>query len=202
MSSSTRCAGASVARAFAAWALALAAIAPLQAGETSAESSPAMPAAVHAYVGDARLAGEGRLTWFGFHVYDARLFVPPGFDARDPSAQRFVLELTYARRLSGRSIADTSRDELARLGYGSESDRERWHRAMERIFPDVDKGRRIAGVHLPGRGARFYFDGRFAGAIEEAEFARGFFAIWLDARTRAPALRASLLRFAGPRTQR
>lgn len=199
MSSSTRCAGASFARAFAA---ACALTFGTLAAARSDEAPSAMPAPVHAYVGDARLAGEGRLTWFGFHVYDARLFVPPGFDARDPTAQRFVLELIYARRLSGRSIADTSRDELARLGYGSESDRERWHRAMERIFPDVDKGRRIAGVHLPGRGARFYFDDRFVGAIEEAEFARGFFAIWLDARTRAPALRANLLRLAEPRAQR
>lgn len=171
-------------------------------GARADEAAIAVPAPVNAYVGDARLAGEGRLTWFGFHVYDARLFVPPGFDARDPTAQRFVLELIYARRLSGRSIADTSRDELARLGYGSESDRERWHRAMERIFPDVDKGSRIAGVHLPGRGARFYFDDRFAGAIEEAEFARGFFSIWLDARTRAPALRAALLRLAAPQADR
>lgn len=199
MSSSTRCAGASVARAFAAaCALTFGTLAAARADEAAS----AVPAPVRDHVGDARLAGEGRLTWFGFHVYDARLFVPPGFDARDPTAQRFVLELIYARRLSGRSIANTSRDELARLGYGSESDRARWHRAMERIFPDVDKGRRIAGVHLPGRGARFYIDDRFAGAIEEAEFARGFFAIWLDARTRAPALRAALLRLAAPQADR
>ena len=194
MSSSTRCAAASVGRALAAaGALTVAGVAPVCADDAQLP----MPAAVRAHVDDARLAGEGRLTWLGFTVYDARLFVPPGFDARDPYAQRFVLELTYARRLSGRSIADTSRDEIARLGYGSESDRDRWHRAMERIFPDVDNGRRIAGVNLPGRGARFYVDGRFIGAIEEPEFARGFFAIWLDERTRVPALRADLLRFAG-----
>jgi hypothetical protein len=177
----------------AAYALTFAAVGSAQAHEAQAARA-ALPPPVHEYLAEARLAGEGRLTWFGFHVYDARLFVPPGFDARDPTAQRFVLELTYARRLSGRSIADTSRDELERLGYGSESDRERWHRAMQRIFPDVERGRRIAGVNLPGRGARFYVDGRFAGAIEDEAFARGFFAIWLDARTRAPALRASLLR--------
>lgn len=203
MSSSTRCAGASIARALAAaCALTLATSAPARAGEPDTGASPVLPPPVHAYVVGARLAGEGRLTWFVLHIYDARLYVPSGFDARDPYAQPFVLELTYARRLSGRSIAETSRDELARLGYGSDSDRERWYRAMRRIFPDVDEGRRIAGVNLPGRGARFYFDGRFVGAIEEAEFARGFFAIWLDARTRAPALRASLLRAAQPQAQR
>ncbi len=198
MSSSTRCAGHRVARLAAACALALAGWAA-----AAADDAPAvLPAPVHTHLDAARLAGEGRLTWFGFPVYDARLFVPAGFDARDPATQRFVLELTYARRLTGRSIADASRDELERLGFGSAADRARWHAAMTRIFPDVDKDRRIAGVHLPGRGARFYFDGRFIGAIEDAEFARGFFAIWLDPRTRAPALRAALLRLVAPQEQR
>ncbi len=198
MSSSTRCAGHRVARVAAACALTLAGWAAAAANDAPA----VLPAPVRTHLDDARLAGEGRLTWFGFPVYEARLFVPAGFDARDPATQSFVLELTYARRLTGRSIADASRDELERLGFGSAADRARWHAAMARIFPDVDKDRRIAGVHLPGRGARFYFDGRFIGAIEDAQFARGFFAIWLDPRTRAPALRAALLRLVAPQVQR
>ena len=35
----------------------------------------------------------------------------------------------------------------------------------------------IAGVNLPGRGARFYVDGRFAGSVDEPAFARAFFAM-------------------------
>lgn len=189
MWSSTRCAGPSLAHLTAACALALAGL----AAALAREDPPEPPAPVPAYLDHARLAGEGRMRWFGFALYDARLFVASDFDARDPTASRFVLELTYARRLAGRSIADTSRDELERLGFGSAAERARWHASMLRIFPDVDTGRRIAGVHLPGRGARFYFDGRFIGAIEDPQFARGFFAIWLGPRTRAPALRAALL---------
>jgi hypothetical protein len=68
---------------------------------------------------------------------------------------------------------------------------------MEALFPDVDKGRRIAGVNQPGTGARFYVDGVFAGSIDEPDFARAFFAIWLDPRTRAPRLRDSLLKRPG-----
>jgi hypothetical protein len=160
------------------------------AGATSAEP----PAHVLKYVSDVRLAGTGRLTWYGFHVYDAALFVPPGFDIANAIAQPFVLELTYARRLDGKGIAEASRDEIARLGFGSESQRTRWHEQMLQLFPSVEKGRKLAGVNVPGAGARFYFDGQFIGAIEDPDFARAFFAIWLDERTRAPQLRENLLK--------
>lgn len=140
------------------------------------------------------LAGEARLTWFGLHVYDARLFVPAGFDPLDACAQPFALELTYARALDGEAIAAKSRDEIARLGFGDAAVRERWFEQMRRIFPDVQRGRRIAGVNLPARGVRFFVDGREAGRIDDPQFARAFFAIWLDPRTRYPDMRDQLLR--------
>ena len=167
---------------------------------TSATQPAAMTPSPHItrYVSDGRLAGEGRLTWLGFHVYDARLYAAPQFDVADPFAQPFVLELTYARKLDGKAIAAASRDEIQRLGFGSEDQQRRWLAQMEKLFPDVDKGSRIAGVHQPGGAARFYVDGAFAGSIDEPEFGRAFFSIWLDPRTRAPRLRDSLLKPAGP----
>jgi hypothetical protein len=152
------------------------------------------PAHVRKHVAEARLAGTGRLTWFGFHVYDAALFVPPGFDLSAAERQPFALELTYARRLEGRGIAEASRDEIARLGFGTEAQRTRWHTQMASLFPDVTKGQRLAGVNLPGIGARFYFNGEFLGSVDDPAFAQAFFAIWLDERTRAPQLRENLLK--------
>ena len=164
----------------------------------SAATQAEPPAHVRQHVSDARLAGTGRLTWFGFHVYDAALFVPPGFDLARAAEQPFVLELTYARRLDGKGIAEASRDEIARLGFGSEAQRARWHEQMAALFPAVERGRRLAGANLPGHGARFYFDGQFIGAIDDPDFARAFFAIWFDERTRAPQLRESLVKGAAP----
>lgn len=175
------------------WAAGLVALLVLLAGAAAGAGSPDAPEFVRKYFA-ARLAGEARLTWFGFHVYDARLFVPAGFDAADTLATPFALELTYARALEGKAIAQTSRDEIARLGFGTEPQRARWFAQMLRIFPDVDRGRRIAGVNVPGRGVRFYVDGRATGDIDEPDFARAFFAIWLDPRTRSPAVRTGLLR--------
>ncbi len=161
--------------------------------DVSASGSGSPPPHVRKYVEPARLAGQGKLTWFGFHVYDAQLYAAPGFDARNWASQPFVLELTYARKLEGKAIAETSREEMQRMNFGTPADQTRWLEAMRRIFPDVDKGRRIAGVNVPGKGARFYVDGVFAGSVDEPAFAQAFFAIWLDERTRAPKLRDSLL---------
>jgi hypothetical protein len=165
----------------------------LASAAAGAETLP-VPDHVRKYISEAKVAGPGRMTWYGFHVYDAHLYVPRGFDASAPLRQPFALELTYARKLDGRAIADTSRDEIARMGFGTEELRERWHTQMTAVFPDVDKGQKITGVNVPGVGARFYYDGRFRGAIADPEFARAFFSIWFDERTRAPRLRDVLFR--------
>ena len=65
---------------------------------------------------------------------------------------------------------------------------------MERLpFIDVKPNAQITGVYLPDRGARFYVGTRLQHEIADADFARVFFAIWLDPRTRNPELRARLL---------
>jgi hypothetical protein len=161
-------------------------------------ASAALPPHIVKYINDAKLAGTGRLSWFGLHVYNADLYAPRGFDVAQPYALPFVLELTYARELKGSAIADASRDEIERLGIGSPKMRSKWHSLMTRLFPNVIRGQKLAGVFQPGAGARFYFDGRFIGAIEDPAFAPAFFAIWLDERTRAPRLREALLK-ADPR---
>jgi Chalcone isomerase-like len=170
---------------------------PAVASTQSTAASPHgtfAPDHVRRHIDDARPLGGGRLTWFGLHVYDAQLFVPRAFDAANPAAQPFALELTYARSLDGRAIAERSRDEIARLSLGSDVQRTRWLADMTAIFPDVKPGQRLAGIYRPGSGTRFYLNGLFLGEIADPEFGRAFFAIWLDPRTSSPQLRASLLR--------
>jgi hypothetical protein len=190
MSSSTRSSPARRGATLAALLLGATCLIPTVDARSSASGTPDH---VSRYIDDARPAGRGRLTWFGLHVYDARLFVPRGFDAADPAAQPFALELTYARNLDGRAIAARSHDEIARLGFGSAAQRERWLEQMTALFPDVRAGQRLAGIYRPGGATRFYVDGRALGEIDDPDFGRAFFAIWLDPRTSAPQLRASLL---------
>lgn len=150
----------------------------------------------------ARLAGQGTYRWFGLKLYDAQLWVgPQGYrpaTAATAAAAPFALDLRYARALSGRRIAQASLDEMARLGLGSPQQHEAWLTQMKTLFPDVQEGSRITGVFLPKDGTRFFLDGNILGSVRDAEFARAFFAIWLDPNTSAPGLRDDLLRDAAP----
>jgi hypothetical protein len=153
-----------------------------------------IPAPVKNEINNARLAGQGSFRWFGFKIYDAQLWVGDrGYQADAPESAKFALSLTYARDLYGKHIARSSIDEIGKLGYGTGAQQATWLKQMEVLFPDVHKGTRISGVYLPDHGARFYLNGDLLGEIADTEFARAFFAIWLDPRTSAASLRDSLL---------
>jgi hypothetical protein len=155
--------------------------------------APALPAEVAAELPGARLQGNGRLRFFGLHVYDARLWVGDGFVAARYAEQPLALELEYARTLYGRLIAERSLTEMQRVGGFDAATGERWLAAMAQIFPDVAAGDRIVGLHRPGESARFFVNGRSRGEVRDADFARRFFGIWLAPQTSEPALRESLL---------
>ena len=157
------------------------------AGCAMAQTLPKDVAAMHS---DLRERGSGEFRFFGFHIYDARLWIT---GSRFDPAGRFALGLRYARDFAGERIAKQSDEEIARLGIGTEELRARWLEAMKKLFPDVKAGTELTGVHEPGRGARFFRDGVAIGGIDDPEFARAFFAIWLDPRTRAGDLRRRLL---------
>lgn len=133
------------------------------------------------------------MSWFGLALYDARIWASTRLAAQSWMDQPFALELVYRRAFSGADIAKRSLDEMRREGEIHPGQAERWEEAMRSIFPDVAPGDRIAGVHLPGQGATFLFNGKPAGEVKDAEFARRFFGIWLAPTTSEPSLRAALL---------
>ena len=134
--------------------------------------------------------GSGEFRRFGFLVYEATLWA-----GADPVRPPLALNLAYKRSIAGRDIAAASVKEMRQLG-SDPAWLQPWEERMARLFPDVRQGDQILGVYRPD-GALFYFNGQALGRIDDGEFARRFFAIWLDPRTRAPELRAALLGAAG-----
>lgn len=134
--------------------------------------------------------GQGEMRWFGFTLYDAALWAPPGGWAADGV---FALSIQYRRPIAAERLVAASIDELRRLGYDDEARLAQWEKALAAALPSVAAGDTLTGVHLPGRGAQFWHGERATATIADAELARAFFAIWLDPRTREPALRARLL---------
>ena len=140
-----------------------------------------------------RLIGKGRLTVWGFQVYDARLWAMPGFKPDNLPAQPFALELAYLRDFSGKDTAERSIKEMRRAAIISEEQASAWITDMQRVIPDIKKGDRIMGINRPGAGAQFLVNGKASGEIRDAEFARLFFGIWLSPKTSEPKLRDILL---------
>jgi hypothetical protein len=183
--------------------LALTAAAPWLARGAQAQAQSAavaVPPEVAADLPGARLQGSGRLTFFGLRVYDIRLWLGEAPGGRDPALLPLALELEYARKLSGRQIAERSLAEMKGIGEFDAAQGERWLTAMLELFPDVSAGDRITGVQRPGDTARFHVNGRYRGEVRDPAFTRLFFGIWLSPRTSEPNLRDALLGDARPAT--
>ena len=145
-----------------------------------------------------RLVGKGRLTFWGFQMYDARLWALPGFKPDSLAAQPFALELAYLRGFDNKDVAERSITEMRRSAAISDAQAKVWIEEMMRALPDVNKGDRVMGIHRPGVGAQFLMNGKPTGEIRDVEFARLFFGIWLSPKTSEPKLRSALLARATP----
>jgi hypothetical protein len=139
------------------------------------------------YVKGLQLQGQGRMTFWGFDVYDARLYVG---DQRGQTG--FALDLNYLRSLKGSDITKRTIEEMQRLGV-SEANRSAWGKKLDGIFPDVVSGSSLTAIHVPGRGTVFLHNGKPVGEIAGDDFTRAFFSIWLDPKTAAPKLRTALI---------
>ena len=165
---------------------------PTAAGATSASVAD-QRAAFKDLLPQAQLLGQTRLTVWGFKIYDAQLWVAPGFNADRYASQPLALELTYLRAFDAVDIAERSIKEMRRSAAITDANARQWTREMQRVFPDVKVGDRIMGVHRPGIGASFWVNGKAGGDILDAEFSKLFFGIWLSPKTSEPAMRIALV---------
>lgn len=140
-----------------------------------------------------RPAGQGTLRFLGFEIYQARLWVSPGFRAEDYAALPLALELAYRRDFTAQAIAERSIEEMRRVGPFSQQQARRWQQALQAALPEVKAGDRLTGLYRPGAGAVFQMQGRTVGEVADPEFARLFFGIWLSPKTSEPRLRQALL---------
>jgi len=151
---------------------------------------PPLPEAVSRLAPDLVPRGGGEFRFLGMTIYDGWFW---SAGASWPASGAFALDLHYRRDLDGPAIASRSIDEIRRLGYGTAEQRARWHAAMLRLFPDIRRGDRMTGVHTSEGFVRYYHNGRLLGEVDDRDFARAFFAIWLDPRTSRADFRERLL---------
>lgn len=157
----------------------------LQAQALPPELQPSLPGA--------GLAGQATLRVWGLEIYQATLWVGPGFSEAAYAQTPFALELAYRRAFKGADIAERSIAEMRRQAPLTPAQASDWEQQMRALFPDVQRGDRITGVHQPATGAVFWLNGRLLGEVRDPVFAQRFFGIWLSPQSSEPQLRRALL---------
>ncbi len=144
----------------------------------------------------AKMLGGGEFRWWGFSIYTAKIWQQtPNKDGGLDQSASFALEITYNKSISRERFVDSSIDEIKRL-HGSKYNAEKlgmWRQYMEKAFIDVKSGDQLIGVYLPGVGCHFYSQQTLLAEIPDEAFAKAFFSIWLDPRTKDSNLRQQLL---------
>lgn len=152
-------------------------------------SHATVPSPVEERVPNASVVGEARFTYYFWDVYDAVLYAPEG---KWP-ADRFALRLTYLRDFDGSEIAERSIKEMKSQGLKDEQKISSWLQAMRDIFPDINEDEHLLGVVGENGQTLFYQQDRLLGEVEDKEFTRWFFNIWLGEKTSEPDFRDKLL---------
>ena len=146
-----------------------------------------------AYIDKPRLVGQGKYTFWGLDIYQARLWTESnGFQPDNWQQSRFALELTYLRDVEGKAIARRSIDEISKQYNLPKVKAVSWQNVLENLFPNIKKLQTLTGLYTPNDGAKFFHDYRLIGEIKDAELTKNFFDIWLSNKTSAPELRNKL----------
>jgi hypothetical protein len=130
--------------------------------------------------------GQGRMTYWGFTLYDAKLFA-----SKEPKGG-IALDIQYLRKFEANALVKQTLDELKNLGI-SDTQRAEWAEPLAKAFKTVQVGDSITAIRKPQGSTQFFYNGQFVSEISGESFSQAFFGIWLHPKTSAPQLRKVLL---------
>ena len=130
--------------------------------------------------------GQGRMTYWGFTLYDAKLFA-----SKEPKGG-IALDIQYLRKFEAKDLTKQTLDELKKLGT-SDAQRAEWADPLAKAFKTVQVGDSITAIKKSEGSTQFFYNGQFVSEISGESFSQAFFGIWLHPKTSVPKLRKSLL---------
>lgn len=142
------------------------------------------------YMDQGQLIGNATHEVVFWDIYDLSLYAEKIPFLGSPP---YVLEIAYKKGFSSDSIADRSIALMREQNYGDELRLAEWHSQLMDIFPEVSKGTVLTGVYTADMQTAFYCDGMFIGQINDPEFGKYFFNIWLGEDSGDPRLRRELI---------
>lgn len=140
--------------------------------------------------------GKATLTWGPFTVYDSQLFTPAG--TFTPQQWPLALVITYRRDISHQDLTQATEEQWQAQNIGTLSQRQAWITALNRLWPDVTDGTRLA-FQASQQGGQFYWQApgiaspiKPLGQPFDPAFRDAFLAIWLSEKTTYPDIRRAL----------
>jgi hypothetical protein len=141
------------------------------------------------YVPNPKVVGKGDYTRILISVYTATLYAPENQYTDDSP---IALSLHYHMAFKGSDIVEKSIELMRLQGYEEEKLRN-WQRQMLHFFPSVYRDTVLTGVRAVKGNTIFFSQENKIGEIDDPEFAKAFFNIWLGEHSQAPELRKKLL---------
>ncbi|QSX36679.1 MULTISPECIES: chalcone isomerase family protein [Shewanella] len=149
-----------------------------------------LPAAGAPMLAELQPVGQGEMHWLWFKLYDATLYSPNGRYHKD--ARPLALSILYARDIEREDLLAATREEWQRLLQEPRDLQEKWLSQLAATWPDIQAGDRLT-LYVDKEGHSQFWHGEHAlGQLLPPDFAPAFLAIWLDERSRNPALTRQL----------
>ncbi|MFN9252509.1 MAG: chalcone isomerase family protein [Holosporaceae bacterium] len=163
------------------------------AANTSASNSPPAPISQN----NSRL-GQSTYDWFLIKLYTAELWAPTAVQSMDQLWQTpFALSLTYDISIRPAKLAQVTLEQMEHQAPVAPDVAERWVQQLTQLYPPIAKGTTLIGLYNPAGRMALYCDGKLLGELQDGDFAKRFFQIWLDARSSYPKNRLQLLGWKG-----
>lgn len=136
---------------------------------------------------DYKQVGSAKLRVLWFDVYDAELSSPDGRFSRIKGP--LMLKLTYLRDIKKQKLLEETANQLRTI----EPPLVRvWLNRLEMIWPEINRGDRLAFYLDPNGLGHFYFNEHYVGSINDARFGKAFIRIWLGQNSSYPDLARKL----------
>ncbi|WP_370298418.1 chalcone isomerase family protein [Pontibacterium sp.] len=136
---------------------------------------------------DYKQVGAAKLRVLWFDIYDAELSSPDGRFSRIKGP--LMLKLTYLRDIKKQKLLEETANQLRLI---EPSVVQVWLRQLERIWPEINRGDRLAFLLDPEGFGHFYFNEQYVGTINDARFGPAFISIWLGQNSDYPDLARKL----------
>lgn len=142
--------------------------------------------------------GQSTYDWFLVKLYTAELWAPTPVQSMDQLWQTpFALSLTYDIRIKPAKLAQVTLEQMEHQAPVAPDVAERWVQQLTQLYPPIAKGTTLIGLYNPAGRMALYCDGKLLGEIQDSDFSKRFFQIWLDARSSYPKNRLQLLGWKG-----